>query len=190
MKRVFGIIAVFLCIGVLLTACGKNNNNIKSNLSGTSSDILKKLVSKASELDTDKEYGINSIKVEENIIDKDEVEDILGLTEDEFKKYVESAVESKPVDSWYNHSVVVVKLKDGVNVKEIAEKIVANTSPSRFGCLKANKIEGAYSGNYVIFAASYESTVDVVIKAFKEMTNGNMKTITRENNWDTGMFDE
>lgn len=189
MKKVFGIIVVFLCVGVLLTGCGKSDN-IKSNLSGTSSDVLKKLVFKATELDTDKEYGIGSIEVEENIIDKDEVEDILGLTENEFNKYVESAVESKPVNSWYNHSVVAVKLKDGTNVKEVAEKIVANTSPSRFGCLKASKIEGAYSGNYVIFAASDEAIVDVVIKAFKEITNGNMKTITRENNWNTGMLGE
>ena len=123
-------------------------------------------------------------------ITKEDTEDVLGLKEDDFTKYIEEAVESKVTDSWMTHSIVVAKLKSGVNTSEVANKIVKNTAPDRFGCLKVAKIEGAYYGNYVVFAASEKEIVDNVIKVFKEMTENRAQVITRENNWNTNMFDE
>ena len=189
MKKIINIVIVICLIMILFTGCQKKNSGV-DNLKETPSELLSKIVKFASEYDKDNEYGLASIRVEEHKITKDETEDVLGLTEDEFNKYVDEALESKVLDSWMNHSIVVVKIKDGQNIKEISEKIVKNTSPSRFGCLKASKIEGAYYGNYVIYAASDEAIVDNVIKAFKEITNNKETIITRENNWNTNFFDE
>lgn len=188
MKNFLSIVIITLCFTLILTGC--QNNNSKVSLTDKPNELLKDIINKASEYDNDSEYGLATIKVEEHTITKDESTDVLGLTEDEYDKYIESALESKVLDSWMNHSIVVAKLKDEINVKDVALKIVKNTSPSRFGCLKVSKIEGAYYGNYVIFAASDGTIVDNVIKAFNEITNKNAKIITRENNWDTNMFDE
>lgn len=188
MKKIINIVIV-ICLIMIFTGCQKKSN-VNSNLKETPSELLSKIVSIASEYDKDDENGLANIKVEEHKITKDETEDVLGLTEDEFNKYVDEALESKVVNSWMNHSIVVVKIKDEQNIKEVAEKIIKNTSPSRFGCLKASKIEGAYYGNYVIYSASDETIVDNVIKAFKEITNNKETVITRENNWNTNFFDE
>lgn len=189
MKKIISITIITLSLLVVLTGCQKKTTTTNS-LNETPSELLSKIVSKASEYDKDDEYGLATIEVEEHKITKEETEAVLGLSKKDFSKYVDTALESKVVNSWVNHSIVVVKIKDGEDIKEVAEKIVKNTSPSRFGCLKASKIEGAYYGNYVIYAASDETIVDNVIKAFKEITNNKQTIITRENNWNTNFFDE
>lgn len=188
MKKFVNIV-IALCLFGILTGC-KNNDNSTKELNENPSELLAKIINIASEYDKDDEYGLATIEVEEHEVTKEETDDVLGLPAEEFDKYIDKALESKVVNSWVNHSIVVIKIKEGQNVKEIAEKIVKNTSPSRFGCLKASKIEGAYYGNYVIYAASDETIVDNVIKAFQQILDNKGTVITRENNWNTNFFNE
>lgn len=152
---------------------------------GTVEEILDAVVAKAIELD-DQEYGIGSIECTPTVVDEDRCESVLGLTEEEFAEYIEAAIESKPNGSWYTHSVVVIKLKDGVNVEEIANKIVANTKPNRFGCLKPRAIVGSYMDNFVIFSASSEETCEAVYSAVVALSKVTPTRIDRENDWSGG----
>ena len=192
MQKFIKVLIIPLCLLVIMTGCGKKSNeNTKTiDLGNSATSLLDDIVKKTSELDKDDEYGLATIKVTDHQITKEDTEDVLGLKEDDFTKYIEEAVESKVTDSWMTHSIVVAKLKSGLNTSEVANKIVKNTAPDRFGCLKVSKIEGAYYGNYVVFAASEKEIVDNVIKVFKEMTENQAQVITRENNWNTNMFDE
>lgn len=155
----------------------------KAAFEGTMDDILNMVVAKAIELDEDKEFGISSIECTNTPVTNELCDLILGLTEEEFAALVDEAIESKPNGSWFTHSVVVVKLKDGVNVEEAANKIVANTSPSRFGCLKPQSIVGSYAGNFVVFAASSETTTEAVFGAVKALSGIEPTRIDRENTW-------
>lgn len=150
---------------------------------GTIEETLNALIAKAIELDEDKEFGIGSIECTPVPVDADGCERILGLTEAEFAEFVDTAIESKPNGSWFAHSVVVVKLKDGANAEELADKIVANTAPNRFGCIKAGAIVGARAGNYVVFAASSETTCEAVYKAVEALSAVSPVRIDRENTW-------
>ena len=70
-------------------------------------------------------------------------------------------------NSWFTHSVVVVKLKDGVDVKTVAEKIIGKTDAVRFGCLRPQAIVGAYTGSFVVFTTSDKDKCDAVFEAVK-----------------------
>ena len=110
------------------------------------------------------------------------------LEDKEFEDYVEAAVESKPDGSWYTHSVVVVKLRDGVDVKTVAEKIVSKTEAVRFGCLRPEAIVGAYTGNYVVFTTSGKGICESVYEAVKELSGTDVTRVDREKNWsDSGL---
>ena len=119
----------------------------KEAFTGTVDEILDLIVKKAGELDSANEYNISTIACSHSVVDIDSCDTILGLEDKEFEDYVEAAVESKPDGSWFTHSVVVVKLRDGVDVKTVAEKIVSKTEAVRFGCLRPEAIVGAYTGN-------------------------------------------
>ena len=143
---------------------------------------------KAGELDSANEYNISTIACSHSVVDIDSCDTILGLEDKEFEDYVEAAVESKPDGSWFTHSVVVVKLRDGVDVKTVAEKIVSKTEAVRFGCLRPEAIVGAYTGNYVVFTTSGKGICESVYEAVKELSGTDVTRVDREKNWsDSGL---
>lgn len=160
----------------------------KPAFEGEIGDILDSIVAKAGEIEGNTEYGIKSISCYHNDVDTDSCETILGLSEEKFKEYVDAAIESKPDGSWFTHSVVVVRLKGGVNVEEAAKTIVANTEATRFGCLRPQKIVGMYTGNYVIFTTSDEEICENVYKAVEALSGDSVVRIDRDKNWsDSGL---
>lgn len=160
----------------------------KEAFTGTVDEILDLIVKKAGELDSANEYNISTIACSHSVVDIDSCDTILGLEDKEFEDYVEAAVESKPDGSWFTHSVVVVKLRDGVDVKTVAEKIVSKTEAVRFGCLRPEAIVGAYTGNYVVFTTSGKGICESVYEAVKELSGTDVTRVDREKNWsDSGL---
>ena len=154
----------------------------KEAFTGTVDEILDLIVKKAGELDSANEYNISTIACSHSVVDIDSCDTILGLEDKEFEDYVEAAVESKPDGSWFTHSVVVVKLRDGVDVKTVAEKIVSKTEAVRFGCLRP------YTGNYVVFTTSGKGICESVYEAVKELSGTDVTRVDREKNWsDSGL---
>ena len=155
----------------------------KEAFTGTVDEILDLIVKKAGELDSANEYNISTIACSHSVVDIDSCDTILGLEDKD-----EAAVESKPDGSWFTHSVVVVKLRDGVDVKTVAEKIVSKTEAVRFGCLRPEAIVGAYTGNYVVFTTSGKGICESVYEAVKELSGTDVTRVDREKNWsDSGL---
>ena len=97
-------------------------------------------------------------------------------------------MESKPEGSWNTHSVVVVKFKAGVDVKAVAEKIVAKTEAVRFGCLRPQAIVGGQVGEYLVFTTSDTEICNDVYKAVEELAGSGVTRTAREKNWsDSGL---
>lgn len=150
--------------------------------------LLDKIIARATEIEKDNEYGIGSIECYHLAIDEDSCETILGLSVDEFKQYIDVAMESKPEGSWNTHSVVVVKFKAGVDVKAVAEKIVAKTEAVRFGCLRPQAIVGGQVGEYLVFTTSDTEICNDVYKAVEELAGSGVTRIDREKDWsDSGL---
>lgn len=197
MKRFLSVILVLTLLptALFLTACNNKKpvdeptaTDVPAAFLGNIDEVLDLIVNKAIELDADKEYSIGEISCYHSPIDADNCEDVLGLTPDEFTQYVDAAMESKPSDSWQTHSIVIVKLKDGTDVKAIAEKMTAGTSPCRFGCLRVEAIVGGYAGNYVVLGATSQTGCDAVFAAFSQLAAVPATRIDRTNDWSDNSF--
>ncbi len=160
---------------------GKGNKNDVVKVDYTAEQLLDKVIEKAIEIDPDTEYGMSKLVGQKNEINLDNLEDILGLTEEEFNNSIDSAMESKPDDTWSPHSIVFIKVKENVDVAETAEKIVKNTSPYRFGCLKPDVIMGAFYDRYIVLIDSDEAAKDVVLKSFEDIIGNETTKVTRDN---------
>ncbi|MBQ0125334.1 MAG: hypothetical protein KBS59_03305 [Clostridiales bacterium] len=186
MKKIISALLLVCIFALAFASCEKAPETKAPAFEGTVEDVLSAVVTRACELNASREFGMSTIECTPTVVDIDGAERILGLTDEEFTNYIDSAIESKPNGSWYTHSVVVIKLKEGTNVEEVANKIVANTSPSRFGCLKPHAIVGCFAGDFVIFVASDDDSCEDVFTAVKELSAIEPVRIDRENTWTSG----
>lgn len=184
-KIIVSVLLLALCCGIF-SGCVKP---AEAAFDGTAQQVLDSVVTAATELGKNQEYGMHSIACTDTPVTEDTCTDILGLSTEDYLAKVESAVESKPNDSWFNHSVVVIKVKDGADTAEIADTIIKNTKPNRFGCLKPESIVGCYAGQYIIFSASSAEICENVITAVKNLSAVEPTRIDRENDWSGGMMD-
>lgn len=162
---------------------------VKKAFEGEIGDVLDKIVEKAKEIDTS-EYGIGSIACHHREITADIAIDILGIDDKEFAKLIDSAIESQPDGSWHTHSVIVIKFKDGVDVKAAAETIRTKSKADRCGRLTPDAWVGALTGDYMVFTISNSSICEAVYKAVSELSAGEVTRLDRENDWKRGgMFD-
>lgn len=157
----------------------------KKAFEGEIGDILDRIVAKAKELDTD-EYGIGTIDCHHREITADIAIDILGIDDEEFGKLIDSAIESQPDGSWSTHSVIVIKFKDGVDVKTAAETIRTKSIADRCGCLTPEAWVGALTGDYMVFAISGSSACEAVYKAVSSLSACEVTRLDRENDWKRG----
>lgn len=161
----------------------------KKAFEGNIGDILDKIVAKAKEIDAS-EYGIGSIACHHREITADIAVDILGIDDEEFAKLIDSAIESQPDGSWYTHSVIVIKFKDGVDVKAAAETIRTKSVADRCGCLTPDAWVGALTGDYMVFTISDSSICEAVYKAVCNLSACEVTRLDRENDWKRGgMFE-
>lgn len=161
----------------------------KKAFDGEIGDILDKIVAKAKEIDTS-EYGIGAITCHHREITADIAVDILGIDDEEFAKLIDSAIESQPDGSWNTHSVIVIKFKDGIDVKAAAETIRTKSIADRCGCLTPDAWVGALTGDYMVFTISDSSKCEAVYKAVCELSACEVTRLDRENDWKRGgMFE-
>lgn len=164
-------------------------HTVKKAFEGEIGDVLDKIVEKAKEIDTS-EYGIGSIACHHREITADIAIDILGIDDKEFAKLIDSAIESQPDGSWHTHSVIVIKFKDGVDVKAAAETIRTKSKADRCGCLTPDAWVGALTGDYMVFTISNSSICEAVYKAVSELSACEVTRLDRESDWKRGgMFD-
>ena len=196
MKKYLSLLLAVLMVGTMLTACATNGSgndatttpvqNDKASFEGTSDEILNQLISKTIEKKVIADEELKGIKCYNKKVDADSCQDILGLTPDEFAADVESAVESKPEGSWFAHSIVLIKGKDGVDAAALADQIAKGTNPARFGCIKAEAIVVGYAGQYIVLCAGFKTTSDAIYSTFSGLSAVTAVRIDRENDWSGG----
>lgn len=184
-KIIIGVLVlVILIIGIVFI---RNNNSKNKSYENkyTAVELLDKVVN----ITKEKNNNIKDMEFNHHKITNDNLKDVLGITEKEFNSSVEEAIEDRPTGDWFTESYVIIKVKDSTNVKKLANKIVANTEPNRFGCLKPDVITAVYYENYIMLIASDEQGSKDLISSFKEIMSTDSLQITRENNWNNGGLD-
>lgn len=98
--------------------------------------------------------------------DNDAVKYVTGL---ENADKIEYAVESLPMMMAQPYSLVLVKVKDGVNVEEVAKEMNENIDNRKWICVTAEKVYTTTSGNIVCLVMSHEETAKAVYDNFKKL---------------------
>lgn len=160
-----------------------------SAFTGTPTEILEAILARAGELDSDQEYGLNSISWTPTVLTSADAPRVLGISEAEFAANVVAAVEEVPGGSWYPDSIFLLQIKEGVDVAAFAHQVTYATKGDRFGSLVADAIVGNYTGQYVIVAVCSASGAEAVRDAVHELSSLPTVAIERENDWEHPWID-
>ena len=86
-----------------------------------------------------------------------------------FTPYIEGsfAFVSEPMIGSIAHSVVLLKLPEGADVKAVASDIEKNMNPRKWVCVTAEEAWVKTSGNYVLLVMSSKSAADTIAANFE-----------------------
>lgn len=165
------IISVLTIVGALLmfTGCGpeakpnndENNNDTNqgevANLTLTPTEIVQKMY---------EGFGEDELPMlgDRELI-KDELEYNLGLTELDFKE----GVVNEPMMGSIAHSVVVVRVNEGVDVEATVADIKAKVNPRKWVCVEAETVLVESKGDIIVLVMSNETTATKLMDNFKKL---------------------
>ena len=105
--------------------------------------------------------------VETQVVDVSDEQAVQYLTGIDNAKDIEFAVVSEPTISSQAYSLILLKVKDGVNADEIAKKMSENIDTRKWICVSAEKLYATSSGNIVFLVMTDEETAKAVYERFK-----------------------
>lgn len=157
------IVAIILIIAIVVVM--QLNSKSKSNLDSiTSGEDLKSLADKIYEKVTIEMPEIMSEEID--VKDSNMVNYMTGLQNADDIEYV---VASEPMMSSRAYSLVLVKVKDGIDASKVAKEMNDNINESKWVCVTADKIYSTNSGNVVCLVMSDEETAKAVYDSFKAL---------------------
>ena len=158
------VIAVVAVVVVAVALVLLLNSKSASKLSVNSAEDLTALVDKIYEGVSIEMPMLMTQAIETN--DPDMVSYVTGL---EDAKDVEYVVASEPMMTSQAYSLVLVKVKDGVDANSVAKTMNENINERKWICVTAEKIYTAASGDVVCLVMSNADTAKAVYDSFKTL---------------------
>lgn len=163
-KVIIAIIAVLVVVAVIV-AIVMLNQKPKTKLDPiNSAEDLSALVEKLYEGKQEQLPSLMTQPIE--VTDADMVKMFTGLENGNDLEYV---VASEPLMSSQAYSLVLVKVKEGVNANEIAKTMSENIDTRKWICVSAEKVYATSSGDVAILVMSSEERAKPVYDKFKEL---------------------
>ncbi len=166
------VIVIVIILGIYVVNSLINKQN-KSNLEPMESgEDLVGLVDKIYEEIPESEL----LMLESQILDitnNDSVKYITGLENGTNFEYV---VVSEPLMSSQAYSLVLAKVKSGINADEIAKQMSENIDTRKWICVEAEKLYATSSGDIVFLVMSNEGIAKPIYERFKSLA-GNINQV-------------
>ena len=177
MKKSVIIAIIALVVGALIfTIIMINSGSNTSNLPQISSaEDLKNLVSKIYEGKEDKLPNLDTQVID--ITDSGMVSMFTGL---ESGKDLEYVVVSEPLMTSQAYSLVLVKVKDGVNADNVAKTMCENIDIRKWICVSAEQVYATSSGNVVMLIMSNKETATTIYESFKTLAGNVSEEYSKE----------
>lgn len=161
-KIIIGIVIIAIIIAVVFVVINSNKKE-KSKLEPiTSSEGLTALIDK---LYVGKEETLPQLVT--NIVDITNTEMVNSVTGLENGNNLEFLAVSEPLMTSQAYSLVLAKVKEGVNANDIAREMSEKVDPRKWICVTAEKIYATNSGDVVILVMSSEENAKPVYDSFK-----------------------
>ena len=163
MKKIKLLSLVVVLLGglFLLSGCGQKE------LTGSLEDIMNNLNEYVfKDYSDDEKPMLMNMDVLE--MAPDNVEYYIGKADVEY----EEILASEPMMTSQAYSLMLVKVKDGVDANSIAKTMNENVDERKWICVTAEKIYSAASGNVVCLVMSNADTAKTVYDSFKTIAGG------------------
>ncbi len=160
------IIISILAIAIIAVLVIVTTNNESSNLLEVSSaQDLTKMVDKVYDGVTVELYNTETREID--LTDDTSVNSYTGLENGE---NLEFAVVSEPMVNAQAYSLVMAKVKDGVNANEVAKAMSEGVNTRKWICVSAEKLYATNSGNIVFLVMTDEDKATDIYNSFKKLT--------------------
>ena len=154
MKKIISVLLIMgLALGVF-AGCG-----VSTDLEGSTTEIIEQINQDAKV----------ELMVETKHIPAEQASYFTGLTEEEYTASIESGSVSEAAIGALAHSMVMLKVKDGVEAEEIATIVFKNVDTRKWICSSAESLYVNTSGDYVFMVMSFGEIVDSVVPAFETL---------------------
>ena len=161
------IVAVIAVVAVIFAMADKTTIGISSatNLPEVSSvEDLTNLVSKVYEGVTVEIYNVETRDID--LTDSTIVKSYTGLENGENLEY---AVVSEPMINAQAYSLIMAKVKDGVNANEVAKEMSEKIDTRKWICVTAKQLYATSSGNIVFLVMTDKEKATGVYESFKAL---------------------
>ena len=171
-KSTIAIIAVITVIVIAVLALVLNTG-AKSNLNVNSVQDLNTLVDNIYKGVTVEMPGVLTQEID--ITDKDMVSYVTGLTDGSQLEYL--VVSEAMISQAY--SMVIAKVKPGVNASKVAETMKDNIDTRKWICVSAEQLYSTNSGDVVFLVMTNKDLADNIFSSFKNLAGGIGKTFEK-----------
>ena len=168
MKKI--ILSLMLVLSLFLIACGKKEENLDMDLN----EDLEKVYENVSDFPL--EYMSNV----DTAADHSELEAMLegtGITVEEYLGNLvssstfttaeyEQVIISEPFNTSIPHSVVLIKVKEGVDVEAVKAEILENADPRKWICVEADEVIVESIGDVVLLVMSTSEVAQAMQQNF------------------------
>ena len=166
------IVAIVIIMGVNLFR--NSSPKQKSNLNINNNDDLVSLINQIYEGVT-----IEMPKLQTQALDVTDANMVKTFTGLDSTENIENLVVSEPLMSSQAYSLVLVKVKDGANINDMAKSMNENIDVRKWICVSAEKVYTATSGNVICLVMTNADTAKAVYDSFKTIAGGIEKEYER-----------
>ena len=110
----------------------------------------------------------------EDAITAETAQGMLGLTPEQFEKYVSEAAASTAAISTFAIQISLVKCNDFTAATEVKSLIAKGYDSGKWICVFPEQSMTVESGSYVLLAVGPADTVDAILKSFTDAAAGNV----------------
>ena len=170
------VIAIIVAIVIIMGVNLFRNSSPKqeSNLNINNNDDLVSLINQIYEGVT-----IEMPKLQTQALDVTDANMVKTFTGLDSTENIENLVVSEPLMSSQAYSLVLVKVKDGANINDMAKAMNENIDVRKWICVSAEKVYTATSGNVICLVMTNADTAKVVYDSFKAIAGGIEKEYER-----------
>lgn len=165
--KILVVVIAVLVVTAVATLLVLNLSKPKSNLQISSVEDLTALVDKIYE-----GIEIEMPMVMSQALEVTDAETVQAFTGLENGNDLEYLVASEPLMSSQAYSLVLAKVKDGVNSETVAKTMNENINSRKWICVSAEKVYTTSSGNVVCLVMSSEEIAKPVYESFKTLAGG------------------
>ena len=163
-KSTIAIVVIAIIVVAVLVALFFNTGSSSNLPAINNAEDLSKLVDSIYANVTDEMPSVMSQPID--VTDKDTVNYMTGLENGDELEYL---VVSEPMMSSQAYSLVVAKVKSGVNASKVAETMKNNINTRKWICVTAEKLYATNSGDVVFLIMTRADLAESILNSFKSL---------------------